>query len=134
MTLTLGVINHHVLIYLTACTDFHLTGFNSFLEIYSLSIFPYKNKRDQILPCCKISQGQPRVIIGTYLVVLKQPMPHTKFQRHRPFGSRKDFYRFYHIWAWRPSWSCDINHLYSLSFPHPMEAPHKIGFNRRSAF
>ena len=43
------VINHHVLIYLTICTNFHLTGFNNFLEIYSLSIFRYKNKRDQTL-------------------------------------------------------------------------------------
>ena len=41
-------INCHVLIYLTICTNFHLTGFKSFLEIYSLSIFPYKNKRDQM--------------------------------------------------------------------------------------
>ena len=48
------VINCYVLIYLTICTSFHLTGFNSFLEIYSLSIFPYKSKRDQIWPCCKI--------------------------------------------------------------------------------
>ena len=32
-------INRYVLIYLTICTSFRLTGFNSFLEIYSLSIF-----------------------------------------------------------------------------------------------
>ena len=25
--------------------------------------------------------------------------------------------RFYHIWAWRPSWSCDQDHLNKLSFP-----------------
>ena len=29
---------------------------------------------------------------------------------------------FYHIWAWRPSWSCDLEHLYKLSFPLPKEA------------
>ena len=23
------------------------------------------------------------------------------------------------IWAWRPSWSCDLDHLYKLSFPLP---------------
>ena len=51
------VINHHILIYLTICTNFHLTGFNSFLEIYSWSLYPYKNKRDQLWPCCKIGQG-----------------------------------------------------------------------------
>ena len=25
----------------------------------------------------------------------------------------------------RPSWSCDLYHLYKLSFPLPKEAPHK---------
>ena len=55
--------NHHELIYLTTCTNFHLTGFNSFLKIYSLSIFPYKSKRDQNWSCCKIGQCQPRAII-----------------------------------------------------------------------
>ena len=65
------VINHHVLIYLTLCTNFHLSGFNSFLEVYSLSIFPYKNKRDQIWSCCKIGHGQPRINIWTNLVVLE---------------------------------------------------------------
>ena len=33
---------------------------------------------------------------------------------------------FYHIWAWRPSWSCDLDPICKLSFPHPMEAPHEI--------
>ena len=54
-------------------------------------------------------------------------MLHTNFQGHRPFGSRDhDFVGFYHIWAWRPSWSYDLNHLIKLSFSNPMEAPHKI--------
>ena len=38
---------------------------------------------------------------------------------------KKIFKGFYHIWAWRPSWSCDLDHLYKLSFPLPKEAPHK---------
>ena len=36
---------------------------------------------------------------------------------------KKIFKGFYHIWAWRPSWSCDLDHLYKLSFPLPKEAP-----------
>ena len=32
---------------------------------------------------------------------------------------------FYHIWAWRPSWSCDLDHLYKLLFPLPKDAPQK---------
>ena len=54
-------------------------------------------------------------------------MLHAKFQDHRISGSgEEDFKGFYHIWAWRPSWSCDLDHLYKLSFPLPKEAPHKI--------
>ena len=33
---------------------------------------------------------------------------------------------FYHIWAWRPSWSCDQDHLNKLSFPRPKESPYEI--------
>ena len=32
----------------------------------------------------------------------------------------------YHIWTWRPSWSCDQDAVNKLSFPLPKEAPHKI--------
>ena len=44
---------------------------------------------------------------------------------------------FYHIWSWRPSWSCDPDAVNKISFPLPKEAPHKIwlwsvkGFQRR---
>ena len=34
-------------------------------------------------------------------------MLHTKFRKNQPAGSGEDFCVFYHIWAWRPSWSCD---------------------------
>ena len=27
--------------------------------------------------------------------------------------------------AWRPSWSCDLDDLYKLSFPLPKEVPQK---------
>ena len=36
------------------------------------------------------------------------------------------FYGFYHIWAWQPSWSCDLDHLYKLLFPLPKDAPHEV--------
>ena len=39
---------------------------------------------------------------------------------------KKVFKGFYHIWAWWPSWSCDQDHLYKLSFTLPKEAPHEI--------
>ena len=55
-------------------------------------------------------------------------MLHAKFQDHRTSGSgEEDFLRFLpYILEWRPSWSCDRDHLYKLSFPLPKEAPHKI--------
>ena len=43
-----------------------------------------------------------------------------------PVLEKKIFKGFYHIWAWQPSWSCDLDHLYKLSFPLPNEVPHKI--------
>ena len=53
-------------------------------------------------------------------------MLHTKFQGHQPFGSGKDFLRFCHIWAWWPSWSCDLDCLNKLLFPSPKEAPYEL--------
>ena len=41
---------------------------------------------------------------------------------------------FYHIWMWRPSWSCDPDAVNKLSFPLPKEAPYKFGFDRASGF
>ena len=33
---------------------------------------------------------------------------------------------FYHIWAWGPSWSCDLDYLYIHWFPLPIDASCKI--------
>ena len=54
-------------------------------------------------------------------------MLHAKFHDHRTISFvGKDFEDFYHIWVWQPYWSCDLEHLYKLSFPLPKEGPHKI--------
>ena len=42
------------------------------------------------------------------------------------FWRRRFFKGFEHFWAWWASSSCDLDHLYKLSFPLPKEAPHKI--------
>ena len=34
---------------------------------------------------------------------------------------------FYHIWAWRPSWSCDPDAANKLSFPLPKGVHIKFG-------
>ena len=75
------------------CCQFQITDDNSFWKIYCFTFFPYKSIRNQIWPCRKISQGQPRVIIWANLVVLKHPMMHTKVQGHWPIGSgEEDFF------------------------------------------
>ena len=49
-------------------------------------------------------------------------MLHAKFQGNRTSGSgEEDFKGYYHIWVWPSSWSCDLYHLYKLSFPLPKE-------------
>ena len=85
----------------TSCHFGHLLlvsnhGLQQFLKNPLFYLFPIKkNLKDHILPCRKISQCQPRVIIWANLVVLEHPMMHTKFQGHLPFGSgEEDFLRF----------------------------------------
>ena len=60
-----------------------------------LPFVQYKSRRDQIWPCHKIGQGQPRVIIWTKLVELMRSMLQIKFQGHGSFGSGEEvFLRF----------------------------------------
>ena len=61
--------------------------------------------------------GRPHIPDATYQV------PKSSAFR---FWRRRFFKGFYHIWAWRPSWSCDQEHLNKLSFPHPKESPYEI--------
>ena len=62
-------------------------------------------------------------------------MLHTKFQDHRTSGSgEEEFKGFYHIWAWRPSWSCDQDHLYKNGSPFPWRLHIKFGFDWPSGF
>ena len=40
---------------------------------------------------------------------------------------RKRFLKdVYHIWAWWPSWSCDLDYLYTHWVLYPIDASHKI--------
>ena len=47
-------------------------------------------------------------------------MLHAQFQDHLIL--EKTIFKGF---TW-PSWSCDLDHLYKLSFPLPVEAPHEI--------
>ena len=55
-------------------------------------------------------------------------MLHAMFQGHKTSGSGEDFERFSHIWVKRPSWSCDLDHL----FPRRLHT--KFGFDLQSGF
>ena len=56
-------------------------------------------------------------------------MLHTKFRGNRPPVLDKILKGFYHIWAWRPSWSCDPDVANKLSFPYPRRLHIKFGFD-----
>ena len=47
---------------------------------------------------------------------------------------RKFLKGFYHIWALRPSRSCDPDVANKISFPLPKEAPHKIWLRSAKQF
>ena len=51
--------------------------------------FPYKCIRNQIWPCHKVGQGQPRIIICANLEGPTSTMLNTKSQGHQPTGSGK---------------------------------------------
>ena len=59
-------------------------------------------------------------------------MLHTKFRGNRSTGSGEaGFLKVYnHIWAWRPSWSCEPDAGNKVSPPLPKEAPYKLWFLR----
>ena len=60
-------------------------------------------------------------------------MLHTKFRGNRPAGYREeDFDGFYHIGAWRLSWSCNQSHV--IGFPLPESFHTKFGSVRHSCF
>ena len=63
-------------------------------------------------------------------------MLHTKFRGNWPTGSgEEDFLSgFYHIWGWRPSWSCDQDIANKISMQLPKEALHKISIRSAKWF
>ena len=75
---------------------FKTTLFTIFMPKSSkLSIKSYVLAFSHIWPCRKKGQGQPKVIICIFLVVLRYLMLHTKFQGHRSISSREeDILRF----------------------------------------
>ena len=48
------------------------------------------------------------------------------FMKSSPPVLEKIFEGFYHIWAWRQSWSCDQDHVNKFSFPYTCKLSYKI--------
>ena len=100
------------------------------LKNRQFSLFPIEKPKLPIWPCHKIGQSQPRVII--YINYDVAGVPDAKYQvswKSGPPVLEKKFLKvFEHFWAWWPSWSCDLDHLYKLSFHPPSQGrtPHEI--------
>ena len=102
-----------------------------------LTFSPYKCLSYQIWPWPKIGQGHPRV--GHHLNKLWWArVPDATYQvswkSAQRFQRRRFLKGFHHIWAWRASWSCDLDPANKLPFPHPMEAPHEIWLQSAQRF
>ena len=91
-----------------------------------LTFFPYKYIGKQTWPRRKKVKCQCTTIILATLIDLSSPIIWAKIQPQCILGFEEDFWRLFHIWAWRPSWSMEGNHFSNLSFPWPREAPNEI--------
>ena len=88
--------------------------------------FPYKCIRKQTWPCRKKVKCQCMTIILATLADPLSPMIYAKIQPQSILGSREEDFCFYHIWAWRPSWSTKLDHFSKFLFPLSKEAPYEI--------
>ena len=86
-----------------------------YMTICCINFHQCRSIRKQIWPCHKNGHGhgQPNVIILTNLVV--HMYLSTRCCIPRFLVPKKMFEGFYHIWAWKPSWSCDQEHLKKIS-------------------
>ena len=63
------------------------------------------------------------------IVVLESSMLHASFVEIGPPGpenENKILKGFNHIWAWQPSWSCDLDNVYTNWVSLPTDVSNKI--------
>ena len=110
-----------------APTNFQVTGCYTFLKVHCFH-FSHRNayvtKFDLGVNQVKVNPGSS--FVQTMMGWSSRCYIPSFVKIGPPVPEKKIFKGFYHIWAWRPSWSCDLDHFYKLSFPLPKEAPHKI--------
>ena len=86
---------------MSAPTNFQVTGaIVSEKSTVFIHFFLQKSLWYRIWPCCKIGQGQPRVIIWTNYDGQEPPMLHTNFcgNRSTTFG-KEDFWRVFTMYG-----------------------------------
>ena len=93
-----------------------------------LKVFPIQMHREANLTLPL--KGQASTYNNSFSNFGRPPVPDDSCKgsapRHSWFWRRRFLKVFYHIWAWRPSWSTDHDHFSNLSFPHPKEASYEI--------
>ena len=102
-------------------------GLNSFQKMKFSKKIPFKCIRKQIWPWSYVGQGQLRFNILNKLG--RSHIPNATYQVPRSsafwFWRRRFLNGFYHIWAWRPSWSCDHNIMYKFWLTYHKESIHE---------
>ena len=80
------------------CHHYYISGQRAsklFMKSYVLEFF-------HVWSCHKIGQGQFKVIIWIILLLVSRPLVNWFWRSYKGF---------YHIWAWWPYWSCDLESL-----------------------
>ena len=98
------------------------------LNIFShTNVGQYECIGKQTWPHRKKVKCQCKTIILATLVDLPSPkIDLNKYSAPRHIGSgEEDFWRFYNIWTWRPSWSMDRHLFRNLLFSRAKEAPYE---------
>ena len=137
MTLTFGTPKALCTRLVDCICQLFIIDYNNFCrKVHCFNVFPYKSIGDQIWPCRKTGQCQSRGTIWINLVVLEYSMLHTKFQVHRPFGSREEDFEsllLYGMAAILIMWQL-LNHCTHFHSSIPWRLHVKYGFNRFSVF
>ena len=98
-----------------------------------ISFHPRRSIQKQIWPCHKNGHGQPRVIIWKHWYYSStRCMLYTKFQGHRPLGSKEEDLLSFLPYMGMVIWHGTFEQIF---IPHiPLRRHTKFGFNRPSGF
>ena len=85
---------------------------------------PYGTKFDHAIKQIQVNPG------SSFISILKDYLPRCYILSLKAISQvvleKKIFLCFLSIWVWRPSWLCDLDEKYSLSFPLCLETAYKI--------